>query len=77
MRNSKGQFYSLNHMTADDVPQFAIDAQFKYTGEQPVICLQFGCGRTLSPQERVFSDRCISHQKPTPFPSLIEPYIFQ
>lgn len=58
-----------------DVLQFATDAQFKYTGEQPVKCLQFACGKTLSAQERVYGDRCIAHQSPPSFTSLVEGYI--
>lgn len=28
---------------------------------EPVICKVFGCGRTLSNQEKLFGDKCIHH----------------
>jgi hypothetical protein len=80
-RNHKGQFaknHSLSRMGfVDHVHPFAMDAQFHYTGEEPVICTRFGCGKTLGPKERVYGDRCVSHQKPIPYTSLIDPYIYQ
>jgi hypothetical protein len=46
-----------------------------YLSDLPVICSHFGCGKTLNAQEKRFGKLCISHQKPTPYTSLIEPYI--
>jgi hypothetical protein len=78
-RNRRGQFIirKPRHIIIHNTFQFAMDAQFHYTGEQPVICLHFGCGKTLGPKERVYGDRCVSHQNPTSYTSLIDPYIFQ
>lgn len=78
-RDTKGRYckepYRAKKMILDNTFQFAMDAQFNYTGEQPVICLYFGCGRTLSPRERVFGNHCISHQKRLLFTSLIDTHL--
>jgi len=78
-RDSKGRFCKAPEVIPKPVVintfQFAMDAQFNYTGEQPVICLHFGCGKTLSPRERLFGKLCINHRKPTSFPALIDPYL--
>jgi hypothetical protein len=61
--------------------QKEVRENFEYM-EQPIfyhdlkpVCIHFGCGKSLTPQEKQFGDRCISHQKPVPYTSLIEPYI--
>lgn len=30
---------------------------------QPEICKQFGCGKQLSPTEKLYGGRCVNHQK--------------
>lgn len=53
----------------------AMDLSFVYENEEPVKCKEFGCGRTLSRNERLYSDRCVSHQSPSPFISHIDSHI--
>ena len=32
---------------------------------EPPKCIIFGCGRTLSPREHLFGNKCIKHVQPT------------
>ena len=59
----------------DLLGEWARNTPFVYKSEEPVLCLHFGCGKTLSPRERLFGKLCINHQKPTSFPALIDPYL--
>jgi len=38
------------------------DQEYYEIGED-IICKHFGCGRKLSPQETLFSDYCVNHNK--------------
>lgn len=43
--------------------------------DQPIPCEHFGCGKSLSLRESLFSNHCIAHQSPPSFTSLVEGYI--
>jgi hypothetical protein len=48
-----------------------------YLNDIPVICSHFGCGKTLNDQEKRFGLFCVTHQKPIPYTSLIDPYLYE
>lgn len=43
-------------------PQGAhIHSLYKFTSVEPVICKYFGCGKTLTPEEKLYGPCCIDH----------------
>lgn len=42
---------------------FVLNNYFEYEPSENPTCKHFGCGKKLTPQENLYSDFCVNHQK--------------
>jgi len=49
--------------TQKSIEDYKMNIESKSFIDTPVICKEFGCGKTLSPTERLYSDYCFKHQR--------------